>query len=508
MRARLFVVLLVLLVAVPAFAQIPYANPAAAGIEVLVPERLMFDNDVTNQGNWEPYTSAFGDGTLCLAANTEELGAVDADSERVVVAFFNTDGTVQEVPGFYYSVSPAQPWNTNNDNIRKNGNPPRIAADKRAGATKYLVGNECTPWDFPDLFPTWGAGWSYSGTVASCQLFNKTASGPSPIGPVIDPVNGTATSGSQLDAQRYGGEIRALSNGNFISVVENRDAVYSSTTRAAVGSIVSGDTGLVIGAPFNTNLYSIDTSNDIWSGVAAFNGGFAVKGNMGSPTDFQIFFFDNAGTAKGGWQAVMRTDPATPLAPAGGFSTSVTETGRGDSFRLDSDIRNNYVYYAGKGISSPTGASNMGVYVTKIDANSRTTVKEAYVNEGCTTTAALGGPDRVNVCVDENGTVFVCWGDKSNTGLQQIAGRFYDSDLEPLSDPFLVYTSSEANAESMVKGFAVACPSCAMMNGRLLVACRTDAATSDDPMTYDSQDQIAIVLKVPMASSVKGWSNY
>lgn len=509
MKAKLFVVLLVSLTAIPVFAQIPHANPAAAGVDVLVAERVMFNNGVVNQGNWEPYTSAMGDGTLLFAANTEGLAqdgvTVEEGTERIAVAFFNPDGSVQEVPGFYSSVSPAVPWNSNNDSVRMNGNPPRIAGDKRVGMTKYLIGNECTPWSFPEVFPVWGAGFNYTTTIACCQLLNKTAGGPAPIGPVIDPVYGTATTGEQLDHQRYGGEIRGLSNGNFVSVVEDRQMIYSSSNRAPVVSIISGDTGQVIGTPFNANVFNPDNSTEIWGGLAAFDGGFAVKPEMSSDSDYRIFFFSNTGTPLGSWQAVFRTDPNSPL-PDGTqeYTTSVADTGRGDGFRIDSDIRSKYIYYAGRGISSPTGEGSRGVYVTKIDAQTFKTVKEAYVNEGLST--ALGGPDRTNVCVDENGNVFVCWADASNTGSRQIAGRFFDADLNPLTDAFLCFTSSESGQGEIVKNLSMQAPSAAMINGRVLVTTRLDSDAGDG--SFLSQDQLAIVLKAPIVSSVGNWKKY
>ncbi len=511
MRAKLFVVLLISLLAVPAFAQVPYANPAAAGIEVLVAERVMFANDMVNQGNWEPYASAFGDGTLCLAANTEgqeseTVTTPAADTERVAVAFFNTDGTVQEVPGFYYSVSPAKPWVTTNDTFRRNGNPPRIGADKRPGSTKYVVANECTPADLTEFFPTFGNGFTYGANTYGCyQLLNKTTAGPVPIGPVTDPTYGQYTTGTQVDAIRYGGDVRALSNGNYISTVEDRNAIFNpNTNRVTVGALISGDTGLVIGSPFNCNMFNPDNGTDCWSGLAAFNGGFAVKPELSADTNYSIFFFDNSGAYQGSWERDLRTEIGTPLPPAEGYTynTSISSEGRGDDFRIDSDIRSNYVYYAGKGMDA-TGTGSMAVYVTKIDATTRKTVKEVCANDGYST--ILGGPDRVNVCVDENGIVFVCWSDKSNTTYKQIAGRFYDADLNPLSDLFLCFTSSEKGPDP-VKAFDVNCPTCAMANGRCLVACRIDNEPADG--SYLDEDQIAIVLKIPVASAVGNWNKY
>ncbi|MBW7939305.1 MAG: hypothetical protein H3C63_11045 [Candidatus Omnitrophica bacterium] len=499
MKEKLFVLCLFMLFVSPVFAQCPNASPADVGVDVLIPERLMFDNDIDNLGNWEPYTSAFGDGTLALAANSES-NPPQENTERVVVAFFNNDNSVVEVPGFYSGVNPAVSWDGNNDTNRQNGNPPRIACDKRPGATKYLVGNECTPWDFPALFPNWGSGFGYAATVGCTQLLQKSGNTPVPISPVIDPTYGTATSGSQIGHIRFGGEIRALSNGNFICVVEDRSGEFPGATgNVPVGSILDGNTGQKIGDSFSTNLTD-PSFGDIWSGVAAFNGGFAVKPDMGASGN-KIFFWNNAGTAQGEWERIVRMDPNDPLPPANGNTSSISQGGRGDGFRIDSDIRSNYIYFAGRGIDA-TGTGEAGVYVTKISAQTRQTVKEAYVTQEFT-----AQPDRVNVCADENDNVFVCWNDSSNTGMPQVIGRFYDSNLDPLTECFLVFESSEANPGEVVDGFTVNAPSCAMINGRVLVTARV----SDNAVVgtkYVGQDQIATVLKVPGQSSVKNWDKY
>lgn len=79
--------LLAALVPMVGNAQAPHGKPQDAGVSVVISEREIFANGVGNAANWEPYTTAFGDGTLALATNTEIEGDEAGTTERAVVAF-------------------------------------------------------------------------------------------------------------------------------------------------------------------------------------------------------------------------------------------------------------------------------------------------------------------------------------------------------------------------------------------------------------------------------------
>jgi hypothetical protein len=482
----------------PVLAQAPHGNPAAAGVGVLVHDREMFANGVQNPNNWEAYTTAFGDGTLALATNTEEQGD-NTPSERAVVGFFNADGSVVEAAGFFSDAG--APWTTINDIARTDGNPPRIAGDKRPGGTKYVLGNEATPWADPELFPSFiAAGFTYTQQVASVQLLNKVGNTPTPIGKVLDPINGKLTTGAQSDQMRFGGEIRALSNGNFVVIVDNRDGAFGGDIRTVPFAIIDQNTGLVTIGPLNANQVPLDpgVNTGTWSNLASFNGGFAVRCESNSAT---IDFFDNNGNALGTWDRTLRrTDFAEPLPPANGMNTSIMDNGGGGG-RIDSHINSNFIYVAGKGIDS-VGSPQAGVYLTKINAQTRQTVKEVLVSEGFTAI-----PDRINVCSDKDDNVFVAWSDTSNTGKRQIIGRAFDSNLAPVTDAFLVFEHSDVGPEEVV-GFAVKHPSCSMSGGRVLVTGRIDNdAGGVESLSLQANAHYAVVLQLPV-TAIDNWILY
>ena len=481
------------------------SNPAAAGLSILVSDRKMFDNYITDQSSaWEPYTCAFGDGTLALGTNTEASDDAGQTTERGVAAFFNTDGTVVESDGFFTEAG--DPWTTNNDIARITGNPPRIAGDKRlpseGGTNQYLFGNECTPWAFPGLFASFGSGFDYNLQVACVQILAKTAGGAAFLGsPLIDPIYGNATEGGQptpglhesLGTTRFGGEIRALSNGNFVVVVHDRLVPQGNAANTTIVDAQSGSPtfGQVIVGPFNANPIDPNRSTGIWSNVAAFDGGFAVRPANGATSANgynTIGFWDNDGNLLGTWEAIVRSNPSDPLAPADGNTTSVTNWG-GSATSIDSDIRSNFIYLAGPGTDAE--GYQEGVYVTKIDAQTFQTVKEAYVSDTIKTHV-----QRVEVCSDLADNVFVCWSDAgSNNGLYQIIGRLYDSNLNPVTEPFLCFANSEIGPESS-NGFNLIHPSCAMTDTRILVTGRAGAPSA--ALDIEDNQPMAIVFENPL----------
>jgi len=111
----------------------------------------------------------------------------------------------------------------------------------------------------------------------------------------IDSATGRLTSGATVGNQisRFGGEIVGLDNGNFASVVEDRSRAIETESDAPVATVFAPD-GSVVKDSF------VVAKGDIWSNVAPFKGGFAVRAKPqdGSATRI-IYFYDNAGKLLG-----------------------------------------------------------------------------------------------------------------------------------------------------------------------------------------------------------------
>lgn len=490
-----------LVMSAPVIAQ-PLANPLLAGYAPVVPEYAMEHNGVQNGGNWEAYCDAFGDGTLA-AASIREDAADTFGTEETFVALFNTNNSVVITNGFY-TESPGTVWDFSNDLNRASGNPARIGCDKRPGGTRYFLANEATPWFYPTNFPSYQpAGFTHTAQSSTVQLFDKTGTAdPTPLTVVEDPMSTPADTGTQNDQRRFGGEVRGLSNGGFVITVESND---TSTSPTIVGggnntparwepmTIYDNDGNRVLG-PINANHINPASQTTGWSNVAAYNGGFAVFPGQGHTLpngNRTIMFWQNDGTPDGQWEYIQNTSTGE-VAPFGGSSTSGGGGGSG-SERINSHIASQHIYYHCKGVD--------GVYITKIDTTTKLTVKEVLVNDTFAT-----GVSRVMGAVDENDNTVVVWSTESGADTNQMICRFYDSNLDPVSDAF--YCFPNANQPT----FTSRRPSCALhSDGRALFTGRFEGAgatgLSQYAGTFDD-DQIAIVLQQPAQVNLSGVDNW
>ena len=472
-------------------------GPESVGFTTRIPQVTLFDNPVQNQSNWEPYTGAFSDGTLAAVTNTEIEGDTVGVTERGMAVWFNPDNSVQEVPGFLDDSG--NPWTVTNDTIRTDGNMPRIAPEVRDGQTTmtYMFGNECTPWAYPALFPSYGSGFTYDSITASVQILSKSETGvPVAVTNVFEPTYGQETTGSQGGYQiRFGGSIRMLANGNFIVVQEDRTGILhpDNEYRCPAASIwdQSGNNIVPPWCAITTPTAPTDPwpRIGIWDSLDCFDSGFAIRNE-----DNRLTFWNNDGSWMGRWTANSRqaSEPWSWPLP-GSRNTSITSWSP-QSERVSSHIELDYVHLVGRGFDSE-GNTFGGVFVTRVRKD-QTTIGEAYVSQG-----HVVAPQRCESCTDRNGNVFVVWSDSSNTGALQVVGRLYDSDLDPLSEPFLVFENSEVGPWATV-GFSAKHPSCHMVSEdggnrvRILVTARVDAPAV--ALGLKTNDNIATVFTAPL----------
>ncbi len=501
--------LLALVAAVsPVAAQQPLANPFEAGFLAVVPETAFLHNGVANGGNWEPYADAFGDGTLAFAAGREDVNDT-LGSEATYVALFDTNNNVQVVEGFFTTTNfPNDPWNqATNDTVRTSGNPPRIGADRTPGGSNYMLGMEATPWDFPALFPGFQGGlsgtYTYTAQMACIQLIQKTGLSIAPLTQVVDAMDDPSFTGIQNNQNRFGGEVIGLSNGGYAVTVEARDT--SNSPAAGNGNerwiplTIYDAAGTRTFGPINANQISQASPTSGWSNLCAYNGGFATfHGGTNFPGGgANMNFWNNDGSPAGLWEHIVRTNIADPLPPANGNNTSISGVG-GSSNRIRSHPASNFVYYVGEG--EGLAGANTGAYITKIDATTRQTVKEAFVND------TFSSPmERVMAGVDSNDNVAVVW--STGGSENQMLCRTYDSNLDPTSDAFFCFTNSNNG------NFTARRPTCALADdGRILIAGRFEGQGATSLPQYAGSlddDQIGIVLQLPAPlnlSTVENWN--
>lgn len=480
-------------------------SPQDAGVNVLVPNTVVFNKDVDNNSNWEGYASKLGDGTLLLGVNT--FG--DNGGEVMGVVAVRPDGSLSEYAGYYTDAG--EPYTNNMDEIRQDGNPPSIAGDRRPGSTRYIVGNESTP-QFYSEFDSDGR-WAndYSDHIWAVQVLELTPNGPVKVSNVFDPVYGGMT-GEFVGKIRKGG-LAALSNGNFVAVGEDR-----TVDRFAFGSIVSDD-GSIVKGPFNLDNNGL--SHSYWENLTAYDGGFAIRLDQprNGDGDVSIQFYDNDGNFQGQWNQISTVDPDNPLIDLDnnefGETTSINSTNRGDAIRIRSNIDGDKIYYAGTGIDF--FGTNGWVYLTVIDANTQETIANIRVNEqpgdeNGYDNFAKG--DRVSLDIDSFGNVCVAWSDTANNDQNQIQARIFDSDLNPVTETFLAFQDADLGfgAENgVLNGVNTQHCDVAMSDTQILISARSASGIIDpngDGSAFTKVNQNVItVLENPFAgSNVNNWS--
>lgn len=392
----------------------------SVGLTRIVPDKPLIVPQNDKLGNWEPNASVLGTTTFLIEGNTfakdYDYPAPDG-KQRYVVGLQAADGSKPMVlaEGFYSDAF--APYNGPVNASRQNGNPGRVAGDKRPNALNYMVGAEASPHAFPEVFGSdnrWNLGFDrlFDGRYGTVQTFKLDTATlvPTPLTKAIDSANGRLTSGTagNNETTRFGGEIACLDNGNFVSVVQDQTLIRSAK-RCITATIFAPD-GTVVKDSF-VIVSSQTADRDIWSNVAAYKGGFAVRCQPqdGSATR-HIYLFDNAGT-------LVNTIPQT----SSGLNF---DTGRGDGTRIAGHINSPYLFLAGKMTDAQV------VKIAAWDTRDPQRVTTFEVSEP----AFIGNSDRVNLAVDALNRVVVAW-DSTPEGFEavQVAARVLALDGEAMA---------------------------------------------------------------------------
>ena len=401
----------------------------SVGLTRIVPDTAVIVPAADALGNWEPYASVLGTSTFLIEGDT--FAQDSTDHQRNVVALQPAAGGAMKL-GEAFFADDGTPFKGEINASRQNGNPGRVAGDKRPGAVNFMTGAEASPHTLAG-FNT-GSRWAgfdrlvdgRYGTVQTYKLDTATLA-QTPLSKAQDSANGRLTSGAAPGNQitRFGGDILCLSDGNFVSVVEDRSLVRRTDGNCAVATIFAPD-GTVVKESWKV------ADGDLWSNVAAFKGGFVVR--VGG----KLYFYDNAGVLQG-----SPVDQAT--------SGETFETGRGDGTRLGAHINQPYVYLVSR-------VSGSAVRVAAWDARTREFAVLADVSEG----GFRADADRANIDVDALGRFTVAWVSKPDGyELQQVAARVFETDttartIKPLTGSFLPFVNTAPQGGITSVGMTVA----------------------------------------------------
>ena len=502
-------------------AQTVPGDARSAGLYYIVPDMACWFNTAGNYvtngfikrteaaspaelGNWEPYTGVLGDSTFLIGFNTYANDGTLAD-QNYVVAKQSASGGAPRLDYEFWGDN-GTPFKGKINLSRQNGNPQRVAGDKRVGATTFITEAEGS---FGQLAPfqlinRWGNNNIYRGTnrYAAEQLFSLDTNtlAQTPVTYAWDYVYGLygVPMGPSNDAPqctRTGGRCEFLDNGNIVVMIEDRTAIASTAGQVTTFAIIQPNGTIVRGA-------TLVDPNPIWDNLCAFQGGFCIR--VGA----SLYFFDNYGNlAHSNNLAVANANLKTVWGFTGGYNT-----GRGDETRVASDIRSPYVFMAG-GVQVGAGANacmmaawngQTGAFITNVMVSSDLDPSLLTV-------------DRTSLAVDMSNRVCVAFAGQANKngGYQnQVIARvmqFTGTNVSHLCPSFFAFVNSD-NAITVanngaVKGFTTIAPNVSMTTKAICIAAKGIINSTNNPYSPSSPDSPAgnttvyTVITMPVSGS-------
>jgi len=449
------------------------ASVNSAGLRRLKVDQTIYNtNTLANLDNWEPYISVLGDSTFLIEANTFAEDPVDPAKQRFGVTFQPAGGGAHREGEAFYS-DEGLPFRGPINASRQNGNPGRVAGDKRPGAVNLITGGEASPHLVAEfrLDDRWDLGLDrgVDGRYCTVQTFslNPSTLAQTPLSHAFDAVNGRFTSGT-VGGQigRFGGEVACLDNGNFVVVADDRSSLTApGTTATAV--IVEPD-GTIVKDTF------VIGAGELWSNVAAHQGGFCVR------LSGVMKFYDNDGNFLGEDDTAEAT-----LKDDTGAVTFSFDRGRGDGTRIASHINSPYVFLAGR-----NNEASQHVRVAVWDSRNRALVTSTNVSE---LTPEKGGGDsrdfqptwdRVGVAVDALNRIAVAYEFKDGDILNlQTAARvlaFDGAGFRYLTPSFFTFANYGTATSGAGQAIRTTRPAVAMTTREICIAAKGEINSTNN----------------------------
>lgn len=450
----------------------------SVGVTHIVPDVAMwFDNVggfVTNGpvklsevqatlGNWEPYTSVVGDTTFLIGFNTFANDGTLANQNYVVAKQPAVGGPAKL--GYEFYDDSGNPFKGQINLSRQNGNPQRVAGDKRTGAVNFITEAETSIGQIT-AFQTvsrWNNNPIYQVDDRYCseQIFSLdpatlvqtpvTNAWDYVFGPYSASSLGSQNGGNQLS--RTGGRPEFLDNGNIVVMIDDKTGLLLGTDNEVTTFAIIKPDGTVIKGP------TLVDTGDIWDNMAAYKGGFAIRVHN------LMYFFDNSGNP----QHTNDINISSGLA---------FDTGRGDDTRIAADIRSSYVYLAGR---SPGGKSQSPVMVAIFDSRTGAFVAKAPVTDADMSVAYT---DRASVAVDALDHFCVAYVLQPTADFQQqVAARvmsFDGQNITYLTHSFFPFVNSESTLTN-VTGLKTVAPNVSMTTGQICIAAKGTINSTNNP---------------------------
>ena len=515
-----------------AFGQNVPGDARSAGLRYIVPDvACWFDTNglgfVTNGfinvaqaatpadlGNWEPYTSSMGEDAFLVELNTYANDGTLQNQNYAVAIQPAAGGPANLISAFYDDGGKPFPGMINLS--RQNGNPGRVAGDKRIGATNFITECEVSIGQLSAFQKVnrWTNNDIYQGTdrYAAEQIFSFDAAtlAAKPVTNAWDyvygPFVGSMGAGNNApQCSRTGGRPEYLDNGNIVVMIDDKTAIVSTVGEVTTFAITD-PSGKVIKGPTLVN------PNAIFDNMCAFKGGFCIR--VGA----SIYFYDDNGSLmhSNNLAQVIANLQAAP--PAGYGFTGSYDTGRGDGQHVAADIRSPYVFMAG-GVTVGTGSNacmmavwngQTGAFITNLVVSSDLDPQFLSV-------------DRTALAVNMSNQVCVAFDGKAdNTGgyQNQVIARvmeFNGTNLSYLTPSFFAFLNSD-NSDSVATngspaGFLTSNPSVSMTTKAICIAAKgsinsTNNAYNSAPDSPGGNTTVYTVVSMPLGGPETAGSSF
>lgn len=336
---------------------------------------------VSDLGNWEPYASSMGENTFLIEFNTYANDGTYAN-QNYAVCIQPTDGRKGKVVYAYYGDN-GTPFPGMIDLSRENGNPGRVAGDRRVGATNYITECEVSIGQISQFQTAQsGARWTtnsnnniYQSTdrYAAEQVFgyNPATMAVTPLTLAWDYVYGPVNlamgpDNNAPECSRTGGRPDFLDNGNIVVMIDDKTGIADAVNGEVVTFAIITPTGQQV-----TGYTEADTES-IFDNMCPVKGGFCIR------ADSHFYFYNDSGVLQFSNNMSVAVANMVAAPPAGlGLTGASFDTGRGDADHVAGDPRIPYVFYADA--VSWTGGSN-GVVLSVWDSRTGNFVTNFMVN--------------------------------------------------------------------------------------------------------------------------------
>jgi hypothetical protein len=241
---------------------VPGGLETVPSVKRIVPDTICFYNAPNYDGvrypqlgNWEPYTSVLGDSTFLIESNIYADSPDPTNPNPTMQRFgmvFQPVGGPPGTQGEAFFADNGTPYRLPINNYRENGNPGRVAGDKRPLAMNFITGGETSADEFPAFQSDnrWNLGLTRGGRYATVQTYSLDLASftQTPTSKAFDAILGRLTSGDANpgDGQigRFGGDMAALSNGNFVVVVDDRSGLLGPSPCAT--AVIVAPNGAIV----------------------------------------------------------------------------------------------------------------------------------------------------------------------------------------------------------------------------------------------------------------------